>query len=239
MSTQHFMSERSVAFLLASLLTAYPDASFVSNVRTLLDDPEANAHFGQFSESWPKLYEQLLHLTNGKIGVETIQADYVSRFDRGRSLSPLYESEYGKGRTLAKGNEMADISAFYKAFGFQLGDGDSTYEMHDHISVELEFYSLLIAKQDYLYAHQNNEGVEIVFDARRKFLTSHLGRFVPALTKRVLEHNDPYLAAVYNWLNDLVADECRGLGASPNELEFAMSFVPDISCGSTSSRAMV
>jgi nitrate reductase assembly molybdenum cofactor insertion protein NarJ len=53
-----------------------------------------------------------------------------------------------------KATELSDIAGFYRAFGFEMNqEGDR--DMVDHISVELEFYSLLMMK--YLYLNKAND----------------------------------------------------------------------------------
>ena len=152
-------------------------------------------------------------------GVEGLQGDYLERFDHGQARVALYETEYGRMRGLSKGNDLADIVGFYRAFGFDLEpDGDS--EMPDHLAVELEFYGILLYKSEALIAAGDADGQEIVGDARRKFLVTHLGGFVDAIARRPSVAEDAVYGPLLSWCSALVAEECRQIGANPAPLDF-------------------
>lgn len=134
---------------------------------------------------------------------DDLRSEYIDLFDRGREAVPLYETEYGRARTMVKGSELVDIAGFYKAFGLQIGP-----EMVDHIAVELEFYAWLLQKSDYLEQQQDKKGQEIVLDARRKFLKSHLGPFMNAICERPRLAQSEFYSAVFRTCRDLVQAEC-------------------------------
>jgi hypothetical protein len=54
--------------------------------------------------------------------------------------------------------------------------------------------------------------VEIVLDARKKFLKAHLGRFVSAVCERPGVKGSSYFHGVFEFCRDLVLDECKRLG---------------------------
>lgn len=207
------MNTNPASFVLASLLTSYPDQNFENYVGILLKEEGL-----QIPES---LKDQLLHMIS-KNEVDELRSLYIDIFERGPSNSP-YETEYGRHRAMAKGQELGDIAGFYKAFGFDLEGEDSGRELLDHVSVELEFYSLLLMKQNYFLENSNSEAAEIVLDGRKKFLSSHLGRFVGAIGGRpgVLENS--YFKEVYEWVNSLVDAECRYLNISVDKTDWIES----------------
>lgn len=215
------------SFLLGSLLTSYPDDYFVESVTTMLQDETLviPTKFRNDIEKTISQYDLMLDL----------QSEYIDIFDRGRSINPIYETEYGKNRSLGKANELSDIAGFYKAFGFDLGDENTTQEMHDHISVELEFYALLMIKSAYLeFEAQDMEGLAIVKDARKKFLKDHLGRFASTLSQRPGVQLSPFYSQVFNWIAKLVEEECKFLTVEPLALEwFATERIQNesIECG--------
>lgn len=137
---------------------------------------------------------------------DDLRSEYIDLFDRGREAIPLYETEYARARTMVKGSELVDIAGFYKAFGLQIGP-----EMVDHIAVELEFYGWLLQKSDYLLEIQDTEGHEIVLDARKKFLKSHLGPFAQAICERPGLAKSEFYSAVFSHCRDLVHAECAKL----------------------------
>ena len=81
-------------------------------------------------------------------GFESYQLAYVSAFGHAaRGVCPLNEIEYGdlKADPLFQPHRLADLAAFYRAFGLELAD--EAGERPDHIGMELEFMSILSAKE--------------------------------------------------------------------------------------------
>jgi nitrate reductase assembly molybdenum cofactor insertion protein NarJ len=202
------LSDISREFLLASLATGYPDPELVE----LLAEPEG------------KLcgHEGLGGMTKvAATGIDALRAIYIDLFDRGKGRVSLYETEYGRMRGLGKGNDLADISGFYRAFSLALEDEDEAVrELYDHVSVELEFYASLVLRQQILVDRGDQEGCEIVEDARRKFLADHLGRFVGAIASQPSVRASEAYGPVFAWCERLVGEECARLDVSPAPLDF-------------------
>jgi len=90
---------------------------------------------------------------------------------------------------------------------------DAAAERHDHLCIELEFMSVLAAKE--AYAIQQNldaEPLAIVRDAQRDFLREHLGRWSPAFGRRLRAAADGPLAALGDFLRAFVEAECARAG---------------------------
>lgn len=213
-------------FVLASVLTSYPDADFQSAVSDLCQDDNII-----LPESLKK--ELSVYLQNS-LQIDELRSEYVDIFDQSKSLNPLYETEYGRERAMFKANELSDIAGFYRAFGFEM-DQEGAREMVDHVSVELEFYSLLQMKNLYLQEMSDMNGCEIVHDAMKKFMDAHLGRFVPAILERQGVVNSPVYKQVFTWVQQIVADECARLGVNPEKASWFSSQVADenVCCGGT------
>lgn len=195
-------------FALASMLAAYPDRELETTAETLrgaLVDHAAAAPMFAFLDA--------------EGGYDALRSRYVDLFDRGKGRTSLYETEYGRMRGMSKGNDLADIAGFYHAFGLDL-DTDAAHEMLDHVAVELEFYAMLLAKQRFLTEQRNDEGCEIVEDARRKFLAEHLGSFVHAIADRPDVREDPAYGPIFAWCSLLIRGECEALGVTPAPLDF-------------------
>lgn len=197
-------NHQDIRFLLASLVTGYPDEGFSRYLRILLDDPELS-----IPEAFRVGLERLLSEPEC---LDDLRSEYIDTFDRGRSANPLYETEYGRDRALVKGHELADLAGFYRAFGVEFDAEGVSREMLDHISVELEFYALLQLKHQALKEAGDVAGVEIVLDAERKFLKDHLGRFPGAIAERPGVMESGHYSMVFNWCRDLVEEECARLG---------------------------
>jgi nitrate reductase assembly molybdenum cofactor insertion protein NarJ len=167
--------------------------------------------------------------------LDDLRSEYIDLFDRQQGHIPLYETEYGPGRSLAKGHDLADLAGFYHAFGVELADleGSGRTELPDHVAVELEFYGYLLRKEAHLQSVHDQVGGEIVADARRKFLRDHLGGFLPSIAEQVAGTSSRTYQEIFAWCSALVRDECERMQAEPGALR-ARSGDPDegeLSCG--------
>lgn len=190
------------SFAIAALALGYPEAEAMD---ALCARPELRAH--------PGVGPLLARLQDG---IDAVRGDYLGLFDVGKERVPLYGTEYGRMRGLAKGNDLADILGFYAAFGLDM-DADAG-EMPDHLAIELEFYCVLLSKAAALAEAGDAEGVFVVDDARRKFLTHHLGPFPAAVARRAGHH--PLYGPLLRWTAELVAAECSLLGVAPAPHDF-------------------
>lgn len=213
-------------FVLASLLTSYPDQNF-ENYATLLMKDEAVI----LPESLKGRVSQVVQ----EGSTDDLRSLYIDIFERGQAVNSPYETEYGRHRAMAKGQELGDIAGFYKAFGFELETEGQGREILDHVSVELEFYSLLLIKQNYFAENVNTEAAEIVLDGRKKFLMAHLGRFVCAIGRRPGVTENPYYNEVYEWVSGLVDAECARLNIQPEKTDWieAQKNEEAANCGAT------
>lgn len=213
--SQQALAQRARELQLASLLAAYP----VEGMPAALD--EAVAVVGEARAAPAAAVRRTLQEAGALDG---LRSRYLQLFETGQGRASLYETEYGRMRGMSKGNDLADIAGFYQAFGLKLDDNpenpEATREMLDHVAVELEFYAMLLWKQAALSAQRDDEGVFVVEDARKKFLTDHLGRFLGAVASRPEVDVDPTYGQVFRWCRDLVAAECEALGVKPAPLDF-------------------
>ena len=140
--------------------------------------------------------------------------DYLTAFGHAaRGSVPMNEIEYGdiKADPLFQPHRLADLAAFYRAFGLEVDDDAS--ERQDHLCIELEFMSVLAAKE--AYGVQNAldaETLDIVRDAQRRFLREHLGRWSPAFGRRLAKAAEGPLAALGDLLRVFVEAECARFG---------------------------
>lgn len=210
-------------FVFASAMAAYPGLQDLEVVQGFLED---------WGDELPRgLRDVVARATRDPEEMLTLESEYINLFERGRSRNPLYETEYGRDRAMAKGTELADIAGFYKAFGFEISENEELREMVDHVAVELEFYALLLMKEEHLRENRDENGAGIVQVARGKFLKDHLGRFVGALAERPAVLDSTFYGGVFGWCRDLIDEECRALGVTPDKATWAASTPPPLKCG--------
>ena len=153
------------------------------------------------------------------IRFEDFKSEYVAAFGHAaRGRCPLNEIEYGdiKADPLFQPHRLADLGAFYSAFGLELTTDAA--ERHDHICLELEFMSVLAAKEAYALEHQlDAEQLSLCRDAQKLFLREHLGRWTPAFTRRLskMVGEESPLGALADFTREFVTADCARLGLTP------------------------
>lgn len=127
-----------------------------------------------------------------------------------RGDCPMNEIEYGdiKADPLFQPHRLSDLGAFFAAFGLELMPDAA--ERIDHISIQLEFMSVLAAKEAHALEHQfEDDALTTLCDAQKKFLREHLGRWTPAFARRLarLAGGTP-LGPVALFLGEFIKLEC-------------------------------
>ena len=143
---------------------------------------------------------------------ESFLGDYIAVFGHAaRGSCPLNEIEYGdlKADPLFQPHRLADLAAYYRAFGLEVAE-DAT-ERPDHICVELELMSVLTAKEAYALEHQLDDAdLSVCQEAQRSFLREHLGRWTPAFTRRLAQAvGAGVLGTLARFTEVFMAAECR------------------------------
>jgi len=157
-----------------------------------------------------------------------------------RAAAVPYETEWsGAAGDLLQFHQIADVSAFYAAFGLELGS--TCDERADHVSVELEFMQFLCVKEAWAEEQDLVDLAEICRGTERTFLEQHLATWVPGLCARVEAASaDGFYARAARLLRLWIGIECQTLGAAPRPVPAApsaTSFKPEdacISCGHVS-----
>lgn len=140
--------------------------------------------------------------------------DEYSRLFIGGDAIVLHETSYS---STGRCTELADISGFYLAFGFDLRE--SQHEVADHLGVELEFQSMLLLKLAYALEQGWEDKFEITRDAAKAFLADHLGRWIGSVVTRALGREaTPVYLTLFEAINDAVQHECQAFVAKPAPL---------------------
>ncbi len=147
-----------------------------------------------------------------------LEEEYVRLFLGSAPCSP-HETAYGDGRRMAgRAVELADISGYYAAFGLETSTLQP--DLPDHLSAELEFYSLLLVKQAYALTEGWQPQFEISERAARSFLEHHLGRWIEAFVSGLAEQQAPLAyQALGALLQAAIQWELERLGIEPERLE--------------------
>jgi len=147
---------------------------------------------------------------------------YLATFGHAaRGSCPLNEIEYGdiKADPLFQPHRLADLAAFYHAFGLEVAADAG--ERQDHLCLEFEFMCVLAAKEAYALEHQfDGDQLAQCCDAQQKFLREHLGRWTPAFARRLAAAtSEPTLHALAEFTRAFVESECVRFGVNAGSEE--------------------
>jgi DMSO reductase family type II enzyme chaperone len=156
---------------------------------------------------------------------ETFLGAFLTAFGHAaRGSCPLNEIEYGdiKADPLFQPHRLADLAAFYRAFGLEVAADAG--ERQDHLGLELEFLCVLAAKEAYALEYQLDAADHgLCREAQKKFLREHLGRWTPAFTRRLAAAtSDPALGSLAEFTRAFVEFECSCFGVIPGSEELAL-----------------
>lgn len=130
---------------------------------------------------------------------------------------PPYETEYGRRHVFGQSQELGDIRGFYEAFGVRPRRGG---ERPDHVACELEFLALVAVKEATALATGDVERVEVCRLATARFVTDHIGRWLPAIAGRIGRRAPGTgYAGLAVIAAQLVGDHAREIGSAPVPLD--------------------
>lgn len=231
MSKRQALTDMIPLYGLGALLSSYPQPDFVAETTAFLEQAQVLIAAEEVHpEAWEIIHSSLHTFQQEPEQLDQLRSAYIDLFDRAHTENPLYETEYGRNRSVSKATELADLAGFYQAFGLE---SEGLAEMPDHVSVELEFYSYLLLKQQYLDTLLDAEGAAVVWDARSKFMQRHLGCFVGSICECAGVQQHSFYHALFTWLKTLVALECQRLDVTPDPLNLygSESLSEEMGCG--------
>ncbi|MDR4508625.1 MAG: molecular chaperone TorD family protein [Candidatus Brocadiaceae bacterium] len=178
---------RSSLYQVQSACYLYPEGEKLSLLKSegfldLIQNPEKIESCYGNSADVSELLRCLknLHEEYVKIDVDALQSIYNRIVGHTMSKDcPFYEGQYTPAHVHQQVQELADIQAFYRAFGLDISDEEK--ERSDHISVELEFMQFLLYKQAYAMENHGKEEAKVCLDSLKKFLKEHPGKWIPLL----------------------------------------------------------
>ncbi len=119
---------------------------------------------------------------------QQFQREYSQLFT-GQEQFKLNEVDYEKASAVMP-QRLADISAFYLAFGLQTTPG--TGERLDFIGTEADFLHALLLKRCHAEQQGWSEQADICAKAEAQFLKEHVLWWMPKLAQRLIEHKGFY-----------------------------------------------
>ena len=146
---------------------------------------------------------------NGDWNTGVLSAEYYRLF----GTHVICPSSEGSFQQVERGPIIGDISAFYEAFQMKVIEHQGP---PDSIKMELGFMSFMALKTVYALENGLKEEKEIVDEAQKKFLSSHLGRWVEPFVAKLDESSRyPFYTSLARLLVKWVTEDCRNIGASP------------------------
>ncbi|MFQ6030045.1 MAG: molecular chaperone [Dehalococcoidia bacterium] len=210
---------RSALYELLSVAFLYPRPGRVE----MLQDGVGQLSVATEELGWHDLAAELQRLGDQLTDLDDadLERDYIGVF--GHTIStdcPPYETEYDQAHVFQKSQTLADLGAFYQAFGVQVNS--EMKERLDHISVELEFMNLLTFKEAYADLHRHGaDKVRICREAQGRFLSYHLAGWIKSFAEKLGRRagDNPLYASLGRVLERHTDREFQrfGLEASPFE----------------------
>lgn len=103
----------------------------------------------------------------------------------GISHAVPYEAPYLTTNVFQETAALADVTAFYRAFGVE--PAATRRERADHVALELEFMHLVTYKEGYALRGKRPDAAAVCAGAQRSFLAAHLGRWGSLFFRRLGE----------------------------------------------------
>ncbi len=124
--------------------------------------------------------DQLVHAA-ATVDLEKLQIDHARLFiGPYKLLPPPYGSIYLEDGALM-GNSTMNVEDFYRKEGMEA----SGQEVPDHITAELEFMCVLIARESEAAKTDDTESVDNYRQKQKTFLSIHLGAWIAEFTDKI------------------------------------------------------
>jgi TorA maturation chaperone TorD len=212
---------RAVVYRFCGTALRYPDGPAARQAAALLD-PLATAVATLEPDAAGPLSVAARRLQAAAAIPRDLEARFVALFGHGvQGDTPAYECQYGDlDQGVYKGHELADIGAFYRAYG--LAPRSEVRERVDHVGLECEFLAFLVQKEAWALAIAHADLASDSVATQRKFLADHLARWVPAFAERLDTADGDYYGAVAALLRAAVELDCAALDADPGSPRLAV-----------------
>lgn len=148
---------------------------------------------------------------------EAMLVEYT-RFAGVPLLCPHYEADLIGGDSFRAVHLVADVAAFYAAFGVEVSA--AAHERPDYIGVELDFMRLLATKETYAAARGDRRRVRLCRTAQARFFEEHLGRWAALFAENLGRVVDSlFYQAAARLLLQFIAAETTYLAVTPRPID--------------------
>lgn len=201
--------------LITECFSVRKEGHFLREAIETIDLPNKN----QLKEALELLLEEL-----NKTNFEQWRKEYENCFGHtAHGPVPSYELEYGEEHTHRQPQQLGDISSFYNAFGLKISK--KVHERVDHVAVECEFMQFLLYKEAFALHKDGENKARICREASYKFLSEHLGCWVPSFARKLAKYSRQGLMnKIAEFVFAFVVRDCQQLGIppGPNDLSIRM-----------------
>jgi len=185
--------------LLATVFRREPSQEFLSQLAT----PEMARALGGVGIHLDALMEGA-SLTDI---VDDLAIEYTRLFlGPGKHISPHESVQLKRGSGVLWGAETPVVREAYRLAGLDIGETEKL--IPDHLSVELDFLSILTNDEAEAWANNNAEHAATLLQTQHKFISRHIGKWVAAFCTKVEEQSETsYYPAFATVLKDFLAGE--------------------------------
>jgi TorA maturation chaperone TorD len=170
---------RAILYRVLSLACDYPTSDTCTSLRQVA--AAAAVAGGVISEDVAGKVRALLGVMDARDDRALEQVHTAVFTMTSSELCPAYETAYTAKHLFQVSEQMADVAAFYRAFGVEAHG-----QRPDALAMELEFAYLLALKKAYALEHGSSAQVAICRKAERAFFRDHLGRWGYAIADRMM-----------------------------------------------------
>ena len=162
---------------------------------------------------------------------EIAQNEWVREYEycfghTAHSKVSAYELEYGGEHSRREPQELADIAAFYQAFGLQVREG--AHERGDHIHVESEFMHFLTFTAGYALERGENDHAAICEESASRFLSDHLARWAPVFAVRLRRTaQSDWMKAIADFSLCFILTECEMQGIEAGDPDMPLRVIEE------------
>ena len=180
-------SVRHKTYCILSAFFQYPGDQDSERLLGFIDETEGDTKLTEnfpYFNSLKKLFDSFKQLEGD--ARSDLQSEYVDIFQVGRPATPcpLYESSYLGGGGPMIGWVVSNVERSYVAGGFSLSD-EAKNELPDHLGLELEYLSILCAKETDARDDDRVEDATSALLLQQTFLHEHLLRWIKLVTDKL------------------------------------------------------